>query len=143
MVGFLTRGQTPAESDFQILEVARKLELYGVRFHPAADREGTKINLAVSHMGLQVFQVNLYSPTGQSTSDRLKPVRGLSFSAVSRTFIANLLSSLFFQGNTKINTFNWSKIRKLSFKRKRFLIKLHPEVHVSIAVKINREPVCL
>lgn len=50
-------GQTPAESDFQILEIARKLEMYGVRFHPAADREGTKINLAVAHMGLQVFQV--------------------------------------------------------------------------------------
>ncbi|XP_069007014.1 FERM, ARHGEF and pleckstrin domain-containing protein 2 isoform X1 [Embiotoca jacksoni] len=81
-------GQTPAESDFQILEIVRKLEMYGVRFHPAADREGTKINLAVAHMGLQVFQ-----------------------------------------GYTKINTFNWSKIRKLSFKRKRFLIKLHPEVH--------------
>ncbi|XP_060775747.1 FERM, ARHGEF and pleckstrin domain-containing protein 2 isoform X2 [Neoarius graeffei] len=81
-------GQTPAESDFQVLEIARKLELYGVRFHPAADREGTKINLSVAHMGLLVFQ-----------------------------------------GNTKINTFNWSKIRKLSFKRKRFLIKLHPEVH--------------
>uniref|UniRef100_A0AAY4DZJ2 FERM, ARHGEF and pleckstrin domain-containing protein 2 n=1 Tax=Denticeps clupeoides TaxID=299321 RepID=A0AAY4DZJ2_9TELE len=81
-------GQTPAESDFQVLEIARKLEMYGVRFHPAADREGTKINLSVAHMGLQVFQ-----------------------------------------GNTKINTFNWSKIRKLSFKRKRFLIKLHPEVH--------------
>uniref|UniRef100_A0A7N9AZ83 FERM, ARHGEF and pleckstrin domain-containing protein 2 n=1 Tax=Mastacembelus armatus TaxID=205130 RepID=A0A7N9AZ83_9TELE len=82
-------GQTPAESDFQILEIARKLEMYGVRFHPAADREGTKINLAVAHMGLQVFQ-----------------------------------------GHTKINTFNWSKIRKLSFKRKRFLIKLHPELTV-------------
>uniref|UniRef100_A0A3Q3AGH6 FERM, ARHGEF and pleckstrin domain-containing protein 2 n=1 Tax=Kryptolebias marmoratus TaxID=37003 RepID=A0A3Q3AGH6_KRYMA len=81
-------GQTPAESDFQILEIARKLEMYGVRFHPAADREGTKINLAVAHLGLQVFQ-----------------------------------------GITKINTFNWSKIRKLSFKRKRFLIKLHTEVH--------------
>ncbi|XP_023678074.1 FERM, ARHGEF and pleckstrin domain-containing protein 2 isoform X2 [Paramormyrops kingsleyae] len=81
-------GQTPADSDFQVLEIARKLEMYGVRFHPAADREGTKINLAVAHMGLQVFQ-----------------------------------------GNTKINTFNWSKIRKLSFKRKRFLVKLHPEVH--------------
>ncbi|KAL4608351.1 FERM, RhoGEF and pleckstrin domain-containing protein 2 isoform X1 [Arapaima gigas] len=81
-------GQTPAESDFQVLEIARKLEMYGVRFHPAADREGTKINLAVAHMGLMVFQ-----------------------------------------GNTKINTFNWSKIRKLSFKRKRFLVKLHPEVH--------------
>lgn len=52
-----TRGQTPADSDFQVLEIARKLEMYGVRFHPAADREGTKINLAVAHMGLQVFQV--------------------------------------------------------------------------------------
>ncbi|XP_009867970.1 PREDICTED: FERM, RhoGEF and pleckstrin domain-containing protein 2, partial [Apaloderma vittatum] len=80
-------GQTPAESDFQVLEIARKLEMYGIRFHLASDREGTKINLAVSHMGVLVFQ-----------------------------------------GNTKINTFNWSKVRKLSFKRKRFLIKLHPDV---------------
>ncbi|XP_058699777.1 FERM, ARHGEF and pleckstrin domain-containing protein 2 isoform X3 [Poecile atricapillus] len=79
-------SQTPAESDFQVLEIARKLEMYGIRFHLASDREGTKINLAVSHMGVLVFQ-----------------------------------------GNTKINTFNWSKVRKLSFKRKRFLIKLHPE----------------
>uniref|UniRef100_UPI00398E9AAE FERM, ARHGEF and pleckstrin domain-containing protein 2 isoform X3 n=1 Tax=Pristiophorus japonicus TaxID=55135 RepID=UPI00398E9AAE len=83
-------GQTPAESDFQVLEIARKLEMYGIRFHAASDREGTKINLAVAHMGVLVFQ-----------------------------------------GNTKINTFNWAKIRKLSFKRKRFLIKLHPEVHDS------------
>ncbi|XP_041067618.1 FERM, ARHGEF and pleckstrin domain-containing protein 2 isoform X4 [Carcharodon carcharias] len=83
-------GQTPAESDFQVLEIVRKLEMYGIRFHPASDREGTKINLAVAHMGVLVFQ-----------------------------------------GNTKINTFNWAKIRKLSFKRKRFLIKLHPEVHDS------------
>lgn len=81
-------GQTPAESDFQVLEIARKLELYGIRFHRASDREGTKINLAVSHMGILVFQ-----------------------------------------GTTRINTFNWSKVRKLSFRRKRFLIKLHAEVH--------------
>uniref|UniRef100_A0A8I3S3I2 FERM, ARH/RhoGEF and pleckstrin domain protein 2 n=1 Tax=Canis lupus familiaris TaxID=9615 RepID=A0A8I3S3I2_CANLF len=80
-------GQTPAESDFQVLEIARKLEMYGIRFHPASDREGARINLAVSHMGVLVFQ-----------------------------------------GTTKINTFNWSRVRKLSFKRKRFLIKLHPEV---------------
>uniref|UniRef100_A0A8C9G3N5 Uncharacterized protein n=1 Tax=Pavo cristatus TaxID=9049 RepID=A0A8C9G3N5_PAVCR len=26
-------GQTPAESDFQVLEIARKLEMYGIRFH--------------------------------------------------------------------------------------------------------------
>ncbi|XP_040285868.1 FERM, ARHGEF and pleckstrin domain-containing protein 2 [Bufo bufo] len=81
-------GMSPADADFQILEISRRLELYGIRFHLASDREGAKINLSVSHMGVLVFQ-----------------------------------------GNTKINTFNWSKIRKLSFKRRRFLIKLHPEVH--------------
>ncbi|KAM4695457.1 FERM, ARHGEF and pleckstrin domain-containing protein 2-like [Discoglossus pictus] len=81
-------GMSPADADFQILEIARRLDLYGTRFHLASDREGAKINLSVSHMGVLVFQ-----------------------------------------GNTKINTFNWSKIRKLSFKRRRFLIKLHPEVH--------------
>ncbi|KGL90650.1 FERM domain-containing protein 7, partial [Charadrius vociferus] len=35
---------------------------------------------------------------------------------------------LVLRGNTKINTFNWSKIRKLSFKRKHFLIKLHANI---------------
>ncbi|XP_030641780.1 FERM, ARHGEF and pleckstrin domain-containing protein 1 [Chanos chanos] len=81
-------GQTPAESDFQLLEVARRLEMYGVRLHPAKDREGTKLSLAVAHTGVLVFQ-----------------------------------------GHTKINAFNWSKIRKLSFKRKRFLIKLRPDLN--------------
>ena len=37
-----------------------------------------------------------------------------------------------FQGITRINTFSWAKIRKLSFKRKKFLIKLHPEGYVSV-----------
>uniref|UniRef100_A0A8C5UBG9 FERM domain containing 7 n=1 Tax=Malurus cyaneus samueli TaxID=2593467 RepID=A0A8C5UBG9_9PASS len=81
------RGKTPAESDAQLLDVARKLEMYGIRPHPASDGEGTQINLAVAHMGVLVLR-----------------------------------------GNTKINTFNWSKIRKLSFKRKHFLIKLHANI---------------
>ncbi|XP_061862857.1 FERM domain-containing protein 7 isoform X3 [Colius striatus] len=80
-------GKTPAESDAQLLDVARKLEMYGIRPHPASDGEGTHINLAVTHMGVLVLR-----------------------------------------GNTKINTFNWSKIRKLSFKRKHFLIKLHANI---------------
>ncbi|MEE6470849.1 hypothetical protein FKM82_009086 [Ascaphus truei] len=83
-------GQTPAESDFQLLEIARRLEMYGVRLHPAKDREGTKINLAVANTGILVFQ-----------------------------------------GHTKINAFNWAKVRKLSFKRKRFLIKLRPDANSS------------
>ncbi|KAM4699939.1 FERM, ARHGEF and pleckstrin domain-containing protein 1 isoform 3-T3 [Discoglossus pictus] len=83
-------GQTPAESDFQLLEIARRLEMYGIRLHPAKDREGTKINLAVANTGILVFQ-----------------------------------------GHTKINAFNWAKVRKLSFKRKRFLIKLRPDANSS------------
>uniref|UniRef100_A0A8C4GMR7 FERM, ARHGEF and pleckstrin domain-containing protein 1 n=1 Tax=Dicentrarchus labrax TaxID=13489 RepID=A0A8C4GMR7_DICLA len=79
-------GQTPAVSDYQLLEIARRLEMYGVRLHPAKDREGTKLSLAVAHTGVLVFQ-----------------------------------------GYTKINAFNWSKVRKLSFKRKRFLIKLRAD----------------
>ncbi|KAM8746644.1 FERM domain-containing protein 7 [Acanthopagrus schlegelii] len=81
------RGVTPADSDIQLLEVARKLDMYGIRPHPANDGEGMRINLAVTHSGVLVFQ-----------------------------------------GNTKINTFSWAKIRKLSFKRKHFLIKLHDKV---------------
>lgn len=40
-----------------------------------------------------------------------------------------------FQNITRINTFSWAKIRKISFKRKRFLVKLHPEGYVSTYVR--------
>ncbi|CAL8377686.1 FERM domain-containing protein 7 [Gadus morhua] len=81
------RGVSPGEADVLLLEVSRKLEMYGIRPQPAQDGEGLRINLAVTHSGVLVFQ-----------------------------------------GNTKINTFSWAKIRKLSFKRKHFLIKLHDKV---------------
>ncbi|XP_028828826.1 FERM domain-containing protein 7 isoform X2 [Denticeps clupeoides] len=81
------RGHTPTQSDEHLLEVVRKLDMYGIRPHPAHDGEGMRINLAVTHLGVLVFQ-----------------------------------------GNTKINTFSWAKVRKLSFKRKHFLIKLHAKV---------------
>ncbi|XP_064455715.1 FERM, ARHGEF and pleckstrin domain-containing protein 2-like [Ornithodoros turicata] len=79
-------SQSPAEADLNLLETARRCELYGIRMTPAKDNEGLALNLSVAHMGIIVFQ-----------------------------------------NYTKINTFSWSKIRKLSFKRKKFLIKLHPE----------------
>ncbi|XP_006082151.1 FERM domain-containing protein 7 isoform X2 [Myotis lucifugus] len=82
-------GRSPAESDILLLDIARKLDMYGIRPHPASDGEGMQIHLAVAHMGILVLR-----------------------------------------GNTKINTFNWAKIRKLSFKRKHFLIKLHANILV-------------
>ncbi|KAM6969975.1 FERM, ARHGEF and pleckstrin domain-containing protein 2-like [Aplochiton taeniatus] len=81
------KGQSPAEADSQLLEVARKLDMYGIRPQAALDGEGTRINLAVTHSGVLVFQ-----------------------------------------GNRKINTFSWASIRKLSFRRKHFLIKLHGKI---------------
>lgn len=86
-------GQTPAEADMNLLEAARRCELFGMKMHAAKDNEGVALNLAVAHMGIAVFQ-----------------------------------------GITRINTFSWAKIRKLSFKRKRFLVKLHPEGYVSILI---------
>ncbi|ESO96635.1 hypothetical protein LOTGIDRAFT_143831, partial [Lottia gigantea] len=79
-------GETPSEADSNLLDTARKVEMYGIRLHPAKDHEGVSLSLAVAHMGVLVFQTS-----------------------------------------TKINTFSWAKIRKLSFKRKKFLIKLHPD----------------
>lgn len=55
-------GQTPAVSDYQLLEIARRLEMYGIRQHPAKDREGTKLSLAVAHTGVLVFQVRGHRP---------------------------------------------------------------------------------
>ncbi|XP_022829180.1 FERM, RhoGEF and pleckstrin domain-containing protein 1-like isoform X4 [Spodoptera litura] len=83
-------GQSPAEADLNLLETARRCELYGIKMHPAKEQEGVPLNLAVAHLGIIVFQ-----------------------------------------NYTKINTFSWAKIRKISFKRKKFLIKLHPEGYVS------------
>ncbi|XP_052782396.1 FERM, ARHGEF and pleckstrin domain-containing protein 2-like isoform X2 [Mya arenaria] len=79
-------GETPSEADINLLDTARKVELYGIRMVPAKDHENVSLNLAISHCGILVFQ-----------------------------------------GMTKINTFSWAKVRKLSFKRKRFLVKLHPD----------------
>lgn len=44
-----------------------------------------------------------------------------------------------FQNLTRINTFSWAKIRKISFKRKRFLVKLHPEGYVSFVHTLHCE----
>ena len=87
---FDSRGQLPADADLNLLDTARKVELYGIKMHSAKDHEQVNLNLSVAHMGILVFQ--------------------------------NI---------TKINTFSWAKIRKLSFKRKKFLIKLQPEGYVS------------
>ncbi|KAK5983274.1 FERM domain-containing protein [Trichostrongylus colubriformis] len=79
-------GMSPGESDFAMLEVARRCDFYGIKLHPAKDIEGTEARLAVLHLGIKVYH-------------QLQCV----------------------------STFSWAKIRKLSFKRKKLLVKLHPD----------------
>ncbi|KAF8571785.1 hypothetical protein P879_01226 [Paragonimus westermani] len=81
-------GQSPADADYNLLDTVRKVELYGIRMHPATDAAGLKMNLAVTHAGVLIYQ-----------------------------------------GSSKINTFSWARIRKLSFKRKKFIIKLLSETY--------------
>ena len=84
---YFFRGQSPSEADINLIETARRCELYGIKLAPVKDHKGVSFNLAVIHSGVMIYQ-----------------------------------------NMSKVNSFDWAKIRKLSFKRKRFLIKLHQEV---------------
>lgn len=86
----LHKHQSPAEAEFNFLEHAKRLEMYGISLHPGKDSNGRDIHLGVTCIGLVVFQ-----------------------------------------NQVKINTFSWSKIVKISFKRKQFFIQLRKEVSES------------
>lgn len=82
----LHRGQLPADAEYNYLEHAKRLDMYGIDFHRATDSAGKELNLGVSSIGLLVYQNSI-----------------------------------------RINTFSWSKMVKLSFKRKDFFIQLRRE----------------
>ncbi|XP_016955013.1 tyrosine-protein phosphatase non-receptor type 4 [Drosophila biarmipes] len=82
----LHRGQLPADAEYNYLEHAKRLELYGIDLHKATDSNGKELQLGVSAVGLLVFQHSL-----------------------------------------RVNTFSWSKMVKVSFKRKDFFIQLRRE----------------
>ncbi|XP_063233077.1 tyrosine-protein phosphatase non-receptor type 4 isoform X2 [Bacillus rossius redtenbacheri] len=83
----LHKGQTPADAEFNFLDHAKRLDMYGVDLHRARDSTNKEIQLGVTFVGLVVFQNNM-----------------------------------------RINTFSWSKIVKISFKRKQFFIQLRREL---------------
>ncbi|XP_011306260.1 tyrosine-protein phosphatase non-receptor type 4 isoform X2 [Fopius arisanus] len=82
----LHKGQLPADAEFNFLDHAKRLDMYGVELHKARDSTNKEIQLGVTSIGLVVFQ-----------------------------------------NNTRINIFSWSKIVKISFKRKQFFIQLRRE----------------
>lgn len=49
-------NQSASDADFNLLDTARKVELYGIHMHPAKDHEGISLHLAVAHVGIIVFQ---------------------------------------------------------------------------------------
>uniref|UniRef100_A0A915BXA3 Moesin/ezrin/radixin homolog 1 n=1 Tax=Parascaris univalens TaxID=6257 RepID=A0A915BXA3_PARUN len=52
----LHKGQSPAEAEYNFLEQAKKLELYGVDLYPAKESSGTSIGVGVSSSGVLVFR---------------------------------------------------------------------------------------
>lgn len=82
----LHRGQLPADAEYNYLEHAKRLDMYGIDFHRATDSAGKELSLGVSSIGLLVYQNGI-----------------------------------------RINTFSWSKMVKVSFKRKDFFIQLRRE----------------
>lgn len=76
------------EADFHLLDIAMKIDTYGVVPYRCECGEGTNVQLTVTHSG-----VHAYPATQLST--------------LTKSFI-------------------WSQIRKLGFKRRRFIIKLYP-----------------
>ncbi|XP_075919773.1 FERM, ARHGEF and pleckstrin domain-containing protein 1-like isoform X3 [Petromyzon marinus] len=82
------RGQSPGQAELHLLDVARKLEWFGLHLVPTKARDGTPLHLAPTHSGIAAYR-----------------------------------------GSTKLNLCSWAKIRKLSFKRDRFFLKLHAEAY--------------
>lgn len=82
----LHRGQNPAEAEYNFLDHAKRLEMYGVHLYHANDAGMAEIQLGVTAHGIVVFQ-----------------------------------------NRTRISTFSWSRILKISFKRKQFFVQLKNE----------------
>ncbi|XP_018330601.1 tyrosine-protein phosphatase non-receptor type 4 isoform X2 [Agrilus planipennis] len=82
----LHRGQLPADAEFNFLDHAKRIDMYGVELHKAKDNMNRDIQLGVTSIGLVVFQNNI-----------------------------------------RVSAFSWSKIMKISFKRKMFFIQLRRE----------------
>ena len=118
------RGQSPAEADLNLLETARRCELYGTKMHPAKVNDHFSFSLTFL-VGKNIDTWNVYRMTNTYH------VTFQDHEGVPLNLAVGHMGVLVFQNFTKINTFSWAKIRKLSFKRKKYLIKLHPEGYVS------------
>uniref|UniRef100_A0A182SL86 protein-tyrosine-phosphatase n=1 Tax=Anopheles maculatus TaxID=74869 RepID=A0A182SL86_9DIPT len=104
----LHRGQLPADAEYNYLEHAKRLELYGIDFHRATVKQSKRF----------VAPFGLHSTPRPLLQDSSGKELALGVSS---------LGLLVYQNGTRINTFSWSKVVKVSFKRKDFFIQLARE----------------
>ncbi|XP_014234408.1 tyrosine-protein phosphatase non-receptor type 4 isoform X1 [Trichogramma pretiosum] len=55
----LHKGQLPSDAEFNFLDHAKRLDMYGVELHKARDSNNKEIYLGVTSVGLVVFQNNI------------------------------------------------------------------------------------
>lgn len=78
---------TSSESDYHLLDIAKRVDTYGVVPFDCQSNDGKSIQVCVTYDGVHVY--------------------------VARTLMQSM-------------SYVWAQIRKLAFKRRRFLIKLYP-----------------
>ena len=122
----LHKNQSPGEAEMNFLEHAKRLEMYGIALHPGKDSHGRAIQLGVTCIGNFTKKVSLTEKVNFSKKARIR-----SFNIPIEIYILFVFPPaglVVFQNAIKINTFSWSKIVKISFKRKQFFIQLRKEL---------------
>lgn len=98
--------------------------------HQDAEFEYKTMEYHKKHVGLSPAESDYLLLETASKLDyygvKLTPVKGSD--GVPLNISVNHVGVLIFQNLTKISSFLWSRIHKLSFKRKKFLMKLHDDV---------------
>jgi len=100
--------------------IEEKILQYHMRHRGKSPAEADRSMLEVARQ-LEMYGITLYPAKDRDEAD-------LSLSVYH-------MGILVFQNQKKINMFSWAKIRKLSFKKKKFLIKLHPKVYTADLVE--------
>ncbi|XP_070565918.1 tyrosine-protein phosphatase non-receptor type 4-like isoform X4 [Ptychodera flava] len=107
-------GQTPADAEYNYLDKAKRLEMYGVDLHYARVRISTDMDVLLEILGLGSRALLNVDFADQSNIE-------IQLGVTSAGLVV-------FQNNMKINTFSWAKIVKISFKRRQFFIQLRREL---------------
>lgn len=105
----LHRGQLPADAEYNYLEHAKKLYMYGVDIHKAT------VCLFLNEMYFWKVENKIINFTFQDSTGK-----EISLGVTS-------LGLAVYQNTVRMNVFSWTKMVKISFKRKEFFIQLRKE----------------